>query len=61
MTGLLETAERADEAGDEASASLIWSEAFSFLMPLPETDQVEVMDEGSGRAIMQLPEIDVEV
>jgi hypothetical protein len=61
LTALRDTAERADEAVDEASAALIWSEAFSFLMPLPETDQVEVVEEGSGRAVMQLPEIDVQV
>lgn len=61
LAALLDVAERADDAADEASAALIWSEAFSFLMPLPETDQVEVVDEGSGRAIMQLPEIDIEV
>lgn len=61
LTSLQDIAERADEADDEPSAALIWSEAFSFLMPLPETDQVEIVDESSGRAVMQLPEIDIEV
>lgn len=61
LTSLQDIAERADEADDEPSAALIWSEAFSFLMPLPETDEVEMVDERSGRAVMQLPEIDVEV
>lgn len=61
LTALQDIAERADEAQDEASAALNWSEAFSFLMPLPETDQVEVFDESSGRAVMQLPEIEVKV
>jgi hypothetical protein len=61
LTALRNVAERAEDTEDEASAALIWSEAFSFLMPLPETDQVEVVEEGSGRAIMQLPEIDIEV
>lgn len=61
LTSLQDIAERADEADDEPSAALIWSEAFSFLMPLPETDEVEIVDESSGRAVMQLPEIDVEV
>lgn len=61
LTSLQDIAERADEADDEPSAALIWSEAFSFLMPLPETDEVEMVDESSGRAVMQLPEIDVEV
>jgi hypothetical protein len=61
LTALQDIAERADEAQDEASAALNWSEGFSFLMPLPETDQVEVFDESSGRAVMQLPEIEVKV
>jgi predicted nucleotidyltransferase len=61
LQALVGIAERADEAPDEAAAALTWSEAFSFLMPLPETDQVEVVDERSGTAVMLLPEIDVEV
>lgn len=61
LTAFREIAERAGDAEDEASAALIWSEAFSFLMPLPETDQVEVVDQSSGRAVMQLPEINIEV
>jgi hypothetical protein len=61
LAALQDIAERAADAEDEASAALIWSEAFSFLMPLPETDQVEMVDEGSGRAVMQLPEIEVKV
>lgn len=61
LTSLQDIAERADEADDEASAALIWSEAFSFLMPLPETDQVEMVDESSGRAVMQLPEVEIKV
>ena len=61
LTALQSIAERAGEADDEASAALIWSEAFSFLMPLPETDQVEIVDETSGRAVMQLPEIEIKV
>lgn len=58
---LLDIVERADEAADEASAALIWSEAFSFLMPLPDASQVEIVDEQSGRAVMVLPEIDIAV
>lgn len=61
LTALRDVAERADDTEDEASAALIWSEAFSFLMPLPETDQIEVIEETSGRAIMLLPEIDIDV
>jgi hypothetical protein len=61
LAALQEIAERADDADDEASAALVWSEAFSFLMPLPETDQVEMVDESSGRAVMQLPEVEIKV
>lgn len=61
LASLKDVAERAEEAENEASAALIWSEVFSFLMPLPETDEVEIIDEGSGRAVMQLPEIEIEV
>lgn len=61
LAALEDIAQRADDAEDEASAALVWSEAFSFLMPLPETDEVEMVDESSGRAVMQLPEIDVKV
>lgn len=61
LSALRDIAERADEAADEALAALIWSEAFSFLMPLPETDEVEVVDEYSGRAVMPLPEIQIQV
>jgi hypothetical protein len=61
LAALQDIAERAGNADDEASAALIWSEAFSFLMPLPETDEVEMVDESSGRAVMQLPEVEVKV
>lgn len=61
LTALRDIAERAGSAEDEASAALIWSEAFSFLMPLPETDQVEMIDEISGRAVMQLPEVEIRI
>lgn len=61
LAALQDIAERAGIAEDEASAALIWSEAFSFLMPLPETDQVEIVDENSGRAVMQLPEVEIKV
>jgi Adenylyl/Guanylyl and SMODS C-terminal sensor domain len=61
LNALLDVVERADVAADEVSAALIWSEAFSFLMPLPETDQVEVVDEHSGYALMQLPDVEIEV
>jgi hypothetical protein len=61
LQALRDAAERAEDAGDEAVAALAWSEPFSFLMPLPSVQEVEVIDEGSGRAVMQLPEIEIEV
>jgi len=64
LTGLQtlrDAAEKAEEAEDEASAALAWAEVFSFLMPLPETQEVEFVEETSGRAVMQLPEIEIEV
>ncbi|MFG6432569.1 CBASS cGAMP synthase [Roseateles sp. LYH14W] len=61
LNQLLDIAERADVAEDEAAAAVIWSEAFSFLMPLPEAEELEVVDEESGRAVMLLPEIEVQI
>lgn len=61
LATLRDIAERADGAEDEAAAALIWSEAFSFLMPLPEAGEVEIVEESSGRAVMQLPEVEVKV
>jgi hypothetical protein len=61
LTVLHDAAQAAEEAEDEAFAALAWSEAFSFLMPLPETDELEVVEESSGRALMQLPEVQVQV
>lgn len=61
LDALLDVAERAAEAADEGAAALIWSEAFSFLMPLPNVDEVELVDERTSRALMQLPDIDITV
>lgn len=58
---LCDAASSAQEAADEAGAALAWSESFSFLMPLPETDQVEVIEEGTSRAIVTVPDINVAV
>jgi len=58
---LHECAQRAKEAADEPAAALIWSEAFSFLMPLPEVEEVEIVEEGTSRALMQLPDIQIDV
>lgn len=61
LQALRDVAERAAEVSDEAASALIWSEQFSFLMPLPETDEVEIVEDTSGRAIMQIPEIEITV
>ena len=59
--GLLrDAANKAADSDDESGAALAWSEALSFLMPLPEADEVEVVD-SSGRALMVLPNIQIEV
>lgn len=57
---LLDVCERASEATDETRAALTWSEAFSFLMPLPEADAIEVVDD-EERALMVLPEVQIRV
>lgn len=61
LQALRNAAENAEAEQDEAAAALAWSEVFSFLMPLPPTQEVEVVDDVSGRAIMVLPEIEIEV
>ena len=61
LDALLDIAQRADEAEGEPAAALIWTEAFSFLMPLPEVDEVDLVDEQTSRALMQLPDIDIAV
>jgi hypothetical protein len=61
LQALRDVAELAEDAPDEVAAALAWSEAFSFLMPLPETDQVEIIDEASGHAVMVLPDIEIQV
>src|SRR5690606_11340670 len=59
LDALLDIAQRAEEAEGEPAAALIWTEAFSFLMPLPEVDEVDLVDEQTSRALMQLPDIDI--
>ena len=58
---LHEAAESAEAAEDEVAAALAWSEALTYLMPLPETDVVEVSDPASTTALMQIPEVKIEV
>lgn len=61
LNALRDCAENAEAAQDEFAAAIAWSEAFSFLMPLPEADEVEIADPRSSRALMQIPDIQVEV
>lgn len=58
---LNDAAQAADAAEDEASAAFAWEGAFSFLMPLPETDGVEVVEPATNLALMQVPDIEVRV
>lgn len=57
LAALNDAAQLAESAEDEASAALAWEGAFQFLMPLPETDAVEIVDEASSRALMQVPDV----
>jgi len=61
LRDLHEAALAAADAPDEAGAALAWSRVFSYLMPLPETSEVEVVEEETNRALMVLPEVRVEV
>lgn len=61
LAALNDAAQLAESAEDEASAALAWEGAFHFLMPLPETDEVEVLEETSSRAVMRVPDIVVHV
>lgn len=58
---LNEAAQAADAAEDEVSAAFAWEGAFSFLMPLPEADGVEVVEPATNLALMQVPDIEVRV
>lgn len=58
---LNDAAQAAQLSEDEAAAAFAWEQAFSFLMPLPETDEVEVLESTTDRAIMQVPDIDIKI
>ncbi|MCV2436888.1 cyclic GMP-AMP synthase DncV-like nucleotidyltransferase [Paucibacter sp. DJ2R-2] len=58
---LNDAAQAADAAEDEASAAFAWEGAFLFLMPLPEADEVEIVEPATNRALMQVPDIEVRV
>jgi hypothetical protein len=53
---------RALDCEDESAAAIVWDEAFSYLLQLPVEDQsVEFDEANSGRALMALPDIDIDV
>tara|TARA_R110000850_G_scaffold277143_1_gene423535 strand:+ start:28940 stop:30349 length:1410 start_codon:yes stop_codon:yes gene_type:complete len=56
-----DAAQAADTAEDEAAAAFAWERAFLFLMPLPETDEVEVFESTTDRALMQVPDIEIRI
>jgi hypothetical protein len=58
---LVDCGERASNAEDEAAAAMAWADAFSFLMPLPEVDEIEVVEEGAPRALMVVPNVKIDV
>ncbi|WP_458232302.1 nucleotide-binding domain-containing protein, partial [Roseateles sp. P5_E8] len=58
---LNDAAQAANAAEDEASAAFAWEGAFLFLMPLPEVDEVEIVEPATDRALMQVPDIVVRV
>jgi hypothetical protein len=61
LQALHDSADKAEEAVDEASAALAWSESFSFLMPLPDAQEVEVSNKENERALMQVPDVEIRV
>jgi hypothetical protein len=61
LQALRDSADAADDAADEVSAALAWAESFSFLMPLPNVQEVEVFANEGGRVLMRVPEIDIRV
>lgn len=61
LQALRDAADRAESANTEASGALAWSEAFSFLMPLPNVLELQVVDEGTGRQLMLVPDVQIRV
>ncbi len=58
---LSDAATLAADAEDEAGAALIWSEVFSYLFPLPDTETVEIVDATARGALMIVPNIQIDV
>lgn len=61
LQALRDCTDAASDAQDEAAAALAWSEAFSFLMPLPPVSEVEISAGDNQRSLMQVPDIDIRV
>lgn len=61
LTALKDCAENAQAAEDEFAAAVAWSEAFGFLMPFPESDEIEITDASSNTAVMQIPDVQIEI
>jgi len=58
---LADAAGRAADAVDQPSAALIWADVFSYVFPLPDTEEVEIIDETSRSALMVVPNIRIDV
>jgi Adenylyl/Guanylyl and SMODS C-terminal sensor domain len=58
---LKDISERARDSEDEAAVALVWAEAFTFLMPLPDAGIVEILEKASGSAMMQIPDATIHV
>lgn len=58
---LSSVAERAIKAEDEAAAAFIWAEAFSYLMPLADSAEQEIVESSQRSAIVTLPNVLVQV
>lgn len=61
LQNLVDVGERAAQCEDVAGAALAWADAFSYVFPLPDTEAVEVVDVASRTAVMQIPNIQIDV
>lgn len=61
LQSLRDAADRAAVAENEAAGALAWSEVFSFLMPLPEVSEIQVIDGESERSLMSVPDVEVRI
>jgi hypothetical protein len=61
LTVLRDAAEVAEAAADEAAGALAWGDAFLFLMPLPETDELEIDEAAGGTALMRIPDVEIDI